>query len=166
MKNNLVIGLLGKPGAGKSYIWSKLFGRDVKTGKKLRKLYFNEKEYVEVFLVNVPAVKRHKYIGEIITIEKPAIILCSMDYSVGVTNTVDYFNEQKYSMLVYWLNPGYKEKYDPLLFFTLGIINRLIEIGALVGRRSGKDNPDLIVDEIRDYLYGWAKSKKLIQSKK
>lgn len=165
MKRNLVIGLLGKVGAGKSFIWSKLFGREVKTGKHLRKLFFNETEYVEVFLVNVPAVQRNKFIGEIITVEKPEIILCSMDYSSGVKKTVDYFNEKDYSMVVYWLNPGYKEDYDPQLFYTLGIINQLIGNGALVGRRNGKKETEILIHEILNYLYGWAKYNGLIKTK-
>ncbi|MBN2683439.1 MAG: hypothetical protein JXR58_13090 [Bacteroidales bacterium] len=164
MNKNLVIGLLGKSGSGKSYLWSKLFGREVKTGKRLRKLFLTENEYIEVFLVNVAAAKRKKFIGEIVTIEKPEIILCSMDYSPGVLKTIDYFSKNEYSMTVFWLNPGYNEDYDPELFYTLGVINLLIEKNAVIARRNGKKDPGFLILEIKKYLYGWAKFNGLIKT--
>ncbi|HBS87217.1 MAG: hypothetical protein A2W91_03280 [Bacteroidetes bacterium GWF2_38_335] len=162
---NLVIGLLGKVGAGKSHTWSALFGRNVKTGKNLRKLFLNENEYVEVFLINVAPRVRHKYVGEIITVEKPRIILCSIDYSPGVEKTVDYFIKSNYSIYVHWLNPGYNDAYDPQLFYTLGIINHLLQNHAVVGIRNAKGSPDDRVTEIKNYIYGWAKSQGLLKNK-
>ena len=44
MNDKLIIGILGPKSSGKTYTWNSLFGRTVKTGKNLRKLFLNDKE--------------------------------------------------------------------------------------------------------------------------
>ena len=85
MEDNLVVSVLGNRNSGKSYTWNKLFGREVRTGKKLKRLYFNENEYVLVFLISGSPEERHKYVGDLITAKQPEIVLCSRIMSFAVT---------------------------------------------------------------------------------
>ena len=48
----LLIAVLGNRNSGKSHTWNTLFGSTVRTGKEERRLYFNDCEYVNVFLVS------------------------------------------------------------------------------------------------------------------
>ena len=50
--DKLLVSVIGKRNSGKSSTWNSLFGRTVKTGTKLKRLYLNETEYVNVFLVS------------------------------------------------------------------------------------------------------------------
>jgi hypothetical protein len=162
MSKNLVIGLLGHRNSGKSTTWYRLFEGDVKTGSKIRHLYFSATEYVEVFLVNGSPEERETYVGEIINDLKPRIILCSMQYTRNVTETVDYFVENGYHIYVQWLNPGAKDQNESARFDYLGILNMLLALNSTISIRNGKDDPDDRVREIRDYIYGWASSRNLI----
>ena len=160
--NKLMIGILGATNAGKTYTWNSLFQRNVKTGKKLRKLYLNDKEYVNVFLVNGSPAERRKYVGDIITIDEPQIILCSLQYTKEVLETINYFIEHEYFLYIHWLNPGFKEVTEPPIFYTLGVINQLLANNSVVGVRNAHDDIELRTSEIKDFIYGWAKSRQLI----
>ena len=50
--DKLLVSVIGKRNSGKSSTWNSLFNRTVKTGIKLKRLYLNETEYVNVFLVS------------------------------------------------------------------------------------------------------------------
>jgi len=166
MNEKLIIGVLGATNAGKTYTWNTLFGRTVKTGKNLRKLFLNEKEFVDVFLVNGSPAERHKYVGDIITVDEPKIILCSLLYTKEVIETLDYFIEHGYYLYIHWLSPGYKEEVEPPLFYSIGIINRLLANNSIVGIRNAKENTKERVQELKDFIYGWAKSRNQIKIRK
>lgn len=165
MDEKLLIGILGKSKSGKSYTWDKLFERNVKTGKNLRRLYFNDIEYVEVFLLSRSPQKRHISVELIIKDIKPKIVLCSMQYVSGVKKTFSYFVDKGFSLFIHWLNPGFSDNYDAPLFYNEGIINHILSLDSVVGVRNGKKNADKRVNEIKDYIYGWAKSRDLIMKK-
>ena len=166
MNEKLIVGVLGPKSSGKTYTWNSLFGRTVKTGKKLRKLYLNKDEYVDVFLVNGSPGERKKYVGDIITVNEPKIILCSLQYTIEVIETIDYFISHGYYLYIHWLNPGFKEAVEPPLFYSIGIINRLLAHNSIVGVRNAKINTESRIQELKDFVYGWAKSRDQLKFRK
>lgn len=120
---------------------------------------FNDSEYIEVFLVSGSAEERHLYVGDIIGQQQPRMILCSMQYLSDVTQTIDYFLQHRYSLYMHWLNPGYSDtarQQD-----ALGLIPILLDRGAVVAIRDATNNASVRVEEMKDFLYGWAKSRNL-----
>ena len=164
MNENLLVGILGSRKSGKSVTWNTLFNkREVKTGKNLRRLYLNEVEYVNVFLINGSAEIRKKSVAQIITADKPRIILCSLQYVKSVSKTINYFEKNKYFLYLHWLNPGFNDEHDSPMFFHLGIINKIMEKqSSMIGVRNAKVGLDDRVKEIKDFIYGWAKGNDLL----
>jgi hypothetical protein len=158
----LLVSIIGKRNSGKSSTWNLLFGRTVKTGTKLKKLYLSEKEYVNVFLVSGSPEERETYVGELITVNNPAIVLCSMQYRKDVTQTIDYFADKNYKINSYWLNPGFNDQNDLPQFDTFGVFNYLFGLNSSFGIRNGKIDLNNRVQEIRENIYGWAKYRDLI----
>ncbi len=159
---NLLVTVLGHRDSGKSETWNSLFGRRMRTGSRLRRLYLRQGEYVEVFLVYGSAEEREKYIGEIMPDVNPRIVLSSMQYRADVRRTIDYFIERQYSIYYHWLNPGYSDPYDVARFDYLGILNYLIGLGSIGAIRNGKIEVDSRVQEIREFIYAWALFRNLI----
>lgn len=161
MGDKLVVGVLGNRNSGKSFTWNTLFGETVKTGKYQRKLWLNQCESVDVFLVSGSPEERETYVGDLITDDRPSIVLCSMQYRPDVTSTIDYFSANDYDMFIQWLNPGRSDsgKYQD----TLSIVDHLINKNATIQRRSGQINDArLRVNEIRNFIYGWAHPRGLV----
>jgi hypothetical protein len=158
---NLVIAVIGNRNSGKSTTWYELFGRTVRTGSELKKLYLTSTEYTEVFLVSGSPEERETYVGDIIGNQRPRIVLCSMQYRQDVTTTIDFFIQNEYFIFAHWLNPGFNDD-NTKSFDNLGLTNYLIANDSMVGIRNGKGNPKIRVQEIKDYLYGWAKSRNLV----
>jgi hypothetical protein len=161
MRNNLVIGLLGHRNSGKSTTWYELFEERVRTGVNIRRLYLTQTEYVEVFLVSGSPEERETYVGNIIGQQRPRIVLCSMQYISNVTETIDFF-ENDYFLYIQWLNPGHHDQNDIAHSDYLGIANKILALDATLSVRDGKVNPRDRVQEITDFLYGWAASKNLL----
>lgn len=161
--SKLLISVLGHSNSGKSTTWSSLFGRTVKTGKHHHRLFFNTNEFVEVFLVSGSPEERQKYIGDLITVKEPRIVLCSMQYREDVRQTYEYFVNRGYNTYCQWINPGYSDPNQLPQFDNLGVFNYLQGLNATVGIKNGKINPDNRVQEIREVLYGWAYYQNLIQ---
>jgi len=157
----LLVSVLGNRDSGKSHTWNTLFGAIVKTGKEERHLYFNDCEFVKVFLVSGSPEERKKNVGELITAEEPKIVLCSTQYREGVKSTFKYFIENGYFLFVHWLNPGYSDLDTPY-FDNLGLVSWLLSQQSLIGIRSGKSVADSRVEEIKEYIYGWAKARNLV----
>ncbi|NOZ48352.1 MAG: transmembrane 9 family protein [Chlorobi bacterium] len=166
MNEKLIVGVLGTKNSGKTYTWNTLFGRTVKTGKRLRKLFLTKNEYINVFLVNGSPAERHKYVGDIITVDEPKIILCSLQYTKEVIKTIEYFIDNGYYLYIHWLNPGFHEEIEPPLFYSIGIINRLLATNSMVGIRNAKTNTGERIQELKDFIYGWAKSRHQLSIKK
>ena len=164
MKNNLVVGLLGHSNSGKSSIWYELFGEKVKTGKYERRLYLSSYEYIEVFLVGGSPEERGVYVGDIIGNQKPRIVLCSMQYYEGVSETINFFSANDYFLNITWLNPGYIDKNEIAYRDYLGLADKVLSQESILSIRNAKYETSTIVREIQDYLYGWAKSRDLIKT--
>ncbi len=164
MKNNLLIGVLGHQNSGKSKTWYYLFEDTVKTGYYIRQLYLTKTEYVEVFLINGSPEETGIYVGERLDGVKARIVLCSMQYTKEVTKTIDYFSDNDYFLYIQWLNPGHKDQNDIGYFDYLGIMNFLLALDSTVSIRNGKNPPEDRVQEIADYIYGWASSRNLIHT--
>jgi len=159
--DNLLISVLGNRDSGKSFTWNALFNRTVKTGKYERRLYFNQHEYVNVFLVSGSPEEREEYVGDIISITNPRIVLCSAQYVEAVKTTFEFFRKNGYFMFIQWLNPGFCDsgtEYRDVLDLT----NWLSSHKSIVHVRSGKNDANPRVDEIKEYLYKWAIAQNLI----
>ena len=156
-----MVGVLGQRNSGKSYTWNMLFGHTVRTGSEIRKLYLTETQYVQVFLVSGSAEEREIYVGDIIK-GKPAIVLCSIQFRNDSTRTFDWFSENNYFLFVHWLNPGWSDssRYQDEHNISQIILDR----NSLLGIRSGKTRPEERVQEMRDFIYGWAQSRNLLLS--
>lgn len=161
MTERLVVSVLGNRNSGKSYTWNTLFGETVKTGKYQRKLWLNNCEYVDVFLVSGSPEERETYVGDIITDDRPSIVLCSMQYRQDVTKTIDYFSGNGYDLFVQWLNPGRSDTTKAQ--DSLSVIGHLLDAGATVQVRSGQTNDARPrINEIRNFIYGWAHPRNLV----
>jgi hypothetical protein len=162
--DKLMIGVLGGEKSGKTYTWNLLFNKkSVKTGRRTRHLYFDEVSYIEVFLISRSAQKRKMDIESIMKEETPPIVLCSLQYARKLSNTLKYFVDGGYMMYLHWLNPGFKEPNDIPLFYDSDLVDYILSVPSLLGVRNGKYKAEGRVNEIRDYLYGWAKSRNLIK---
>jgi hypothetical protein len=159
---NLVVAVLGNRNSGKSSTWNELFERTVRTGSELKRLYLSNSEYVEVFLVSGSPEERGTYVGDIIGNQKPRIVLCSMQYRSDVTSTIDYFLNNGYMIYCHWLNPGFNDPNEIASIDSLGLSTYLLSTGALVGIRNAKKDVHPRVNEIKDFIYGWANSRRLI----
>lgn len=73
--DKLLVSVLGNRDSGESHTWNTLFDGTVRTGKDERRLYFNECEYVNVFLVSGSPEEREIYVGDIVTAQNPKIVL-------------------------------------------------------------------------------------------
>lgn len=141
--DKLLVAALGNRNSGKSRTWNTLFNDTVRTGIKLRRLYLSENEFVRVYLVSGSPEEREKYVGDLIRVKDPAIVLCSIQYHKRVIETIDYFSERDYEIYCQWLNPGYRDQNDCRQFDRLGIFDYLIGLNSTVGIRNGKVNENL-----------------------
>jgi len=157
----LLIAVLGNRNSGKSHTWNTLFGSTVRTGKEERRLYFNASEYVNVFLVSGSPEERETYVGDLIAEKEPRIVLCSTQYRDDVKTTYKYFVDNGFFLFVHWLNPGYSDL-DVPSFDSLGLVNWLLSQQSIIGIRSGKSSADSRVEEMKEYIYGWAKFRNLV----
>lgn len=160
MNDKIVVSVLGNRDSGKSTTWNTLFDGTVRTGVHIRRLYFNASEYIEVFLVSGSPEERETYVGDIIGQQTPRVILCSIQYRADVTQTIDYFRQHGYSLYTQWLNPGFSDSVrEP---DTLALAPYLLDRGAVLSIRDGTVAPEPRVQELIDFLYGWAHSRGLI----
>ncbi|EAY26243.1 hypothetical protein [Microscilla marina] len=157
---NLLVAVLGHRKSGKSYTWNTLFGRTVKTGTKERRLYFNSTEYTSVYLVSGSSEERQAYVGDLIKVKNPRIVLCSIQYVAHAMKTFNYFVDRGYSMYVHWLNPGWDDQGGYHDEHQLG--PKILSMHSMLGKRSGKVDAEARVGEMRHYIYDWAKGKDLV----
>jgi hypothetical protein len=162
--DKLMIGVLGGIKSGKTHTWNLLFNKkSVKTGRRIRHLYLDELNYVEVFLISRSAQKRKMDVKSILKDEEPRIVLCSLQYAPKLSNTLRHFVDKGYMMYLHWLNPGYKEPHDLPLFYDSDLVDYILSVPSMLGVRNGKHKAEERVNEIRDFIYGWAKSHNLIR---
>lgn len=160
MSDKLAIVVLGHRDAGKSETWTTLFGAEVRRGKYTRKLNVGDGECVNVFLVNGSFEERKEDAGDILSNIEHDILLCSVGYVEQCEKTFNYLLENNYCICVQWLNPGCHD--DGEVFDRLGLVDKLLHSGAIFSMRSGKEPADSRVQEIVDYISGWARSRGLV----
>lgn len=160
MKDRLLVVVLGHRNSGKSKTWTTLFERSVKTGKESRYLYLNKAQWVDdVFLVNGSPQEREVPIEEIVPEKLPTIVLCSIQYKEEAKETFSFFLKNGYDIFVQWLNHGHADSgYTDDLALTEWLLNK----GAVMCKRSGKDDPEGRVAELRQQILGWAKFHDLV----
>lgn len=162
----LMVGVLGGTKSGKTHTWNLIFGKKlVKTGRKIRKLWFDDETYVEVFLISRSAQKRKMDIKNIIKDKDPKIVLCSLQYAPKLSQSLKYFVDNGYFMYIHWLNPGYKDKHDLPLFFDSDLVDWMLSVPSMLGVRNGKQKADFRVKEIQDFIYGWARGHGLLETR-
>ena len=154
MNSRLLIGLLGNRDSGKSYTWNKLFGKSVRTGKHPRHLELLPGECVEVFLVSGSFEERGEYAGDILGSQDCRIVLCSLQYTDKVRESLRYLVDQDFHLYIQWLNPGYRdvEQMDD----HLEIVDEILHESSTLTIHDGKVDADDRVREIREFIYGWA----------
>ncbi len=172
MTERLLVGVMGHSNAGKSHTWTELFGAKVKTSVygNERELWLSPKERVSVFLINGSPFERGKDVKDILNpsgcdkFESPRIVLCSMQYPCDIKGTtLQYFIKQEYYLFIHWLNPGYHDpqKYDD----DSGCIECILQQNnSVIGIRDGTTSPESRVNEIREFIRGWASTKGLLKT--
>lgn len=158
----LAVTTLGNKNSGKSKTWNTLFGATVKTGKLEPKLYLNKAQFLDAFLVSGSPEERDEYVGELITVEKPSLVLCSTQYINSVRDTYDYFFDNGYEVHVQWLNPGYSDsaRYND----HLNLLPYLVKNGATVHMRNGQAEALSRVADIKKIILGWGTYHNLIRT--
>lgn len=159
--DRLLVAVVGNQNSGKSYTWNTLFGRRVSTGRKYdHKLPLCNGEVVSVFLVSGSPEEREKYVGEIIQ-GNPRIVLCSLQYRHDVFESFQYFFDRGFFAFVHWLNPGF---HDPGADSDrLGLVPRLLTENSLIGIRNAQGDATDRVEEMRDFIRGWALRRNLVR---
>lgn len=160
MTDRLLVGALGNRDAGKTHTWNTLFNKTVRRGKTPRRLELWPGECVEVFLVSGSFEERREYAAEILDNQDCRIVLCSMQYTKDVRKTLDYLVNQGFFLYIQWLNPGYKDSGE--VWDRLGLVNEVLSVSSVCSIRDGKRNAAARVQEMREFIYGWAKYRGLI----
>lgn len=165
MRDKLFIGVLGAAKSGKSHTFYTLFGQEVRTGRRTRRLYLHDKVYVDVFLINRSPLRQHRTIQSILRGQEPNIILSSLQYQHGVEKTLQYLKDHGYFLYIQWLNPGYSDEDVLPLFKDANLLGSLLNDCSMVGIRNGKSDASERVLEIKDYIYQWARGKGLLMKR-
>ena len=160
MTDRLLVGVLGNRDSGKSHTWNQLFGRTVQRGKNPRNLELLPCEFVEVFLVSGSFEERREYAGDILGNQDCRIVLCSIQYMNDVHTTLDYFINQDFFLYIQWLNPGYNDPGET--WDRLGLVNKVVSGSSVFSIRNGKIDASTRVQEMREFIYGWAKYRNLL----
>lgn len=160
MQDRLLIGVLGNRNSGKSHTWNTLFGRPVRTGRWARPLELRPGESVDVFLISGSPEERELYVGDILTDDNCSIVLCSMQYRHDVRDTLGYFLDRGFAAYIQWLNPGYN---DPdTVQDDLELRDDFLSAQSTFSIRDGRIDPAPRVGDIREFIYGWAVFRDLI----
>jgi hypothetical protein len=165
MADRLFVAVIGGRNAGKSTTWNHLFGHEVRTGKEPRRLWLDEEGHsTEVFLISGSNEERKKYAAEVLEDVDCRIVLCSVQYvEEAFDSTWNHIIAEKFAIYAQWLNPGHddKEQWD-----RLGLTNILLQHNALISIRDGRAGTDRLnfrVEEIRQFIDGWASARGLVR---
>jgi hypothetical protein len=118
---------------------------------------------VEVFLISGSNEEKHRYAADVLENVDCRIVLCSVQYSrEAFDSTWNHIFADGFAIYGQWLNPGHdgKEYFD-----GLGLMNILLQNEATVCIRDGQDGSDMLthrVEEIRQYVDGWASARGLV----
>lgn len=159
MTDRLFVTVLGNRDSGKSTTWNTLFGQTVRTGKLPRNLELLGGECCEVFLISGSPEERGQYAGDILANTDCRIVLCSTQYAQAVSKTFAYVIDAGFDIHVQWLNPGFSDVGDNP--DSLGLLPKLLSHGAILSMRDGRADPTARTEELRQFIYGWAKARNL-----
>lgn len=162
--DRLFVSVIGNQNSGKSKTWNTLFGGTVRTGQNVRSLRLYGDECVDVFLISGSFEERDKYAGDILDDQQCRIILCSTQYLAPAKTSLAYAVEQDFEIYAHWLNPGWS---DPAgtAFDQHGLMPWLLARGATAAIRDGQITPlTYRVEELRQFVFGWAKARGLTYS--
>jgi hypothetical protein len=157
--SKLAVIALGHRKSGKTTTWNTLFGRTVRTGSEVRHLELPCGTMLPVFLVSGSPEERGMYVGKIVQSADSRVILCSVQYTDAGRDSLNYFFDNGFAMYVQWLNPGYSD--DAEVPDSLGFLPYMLHRGATVSLRDGRLDPNDRVREIREFLCGWASTRRL-----
>ncbi|WP_438298444.1 hypothetical protein [Sporosarcina sp. FA15] len=165
MTKKLLIAVMGQRNSGKSETWKVLFNdKNIRTTPKSERILKvgPNNEYTNVFLINGSPQERGKRVEDIIQLNyNPEIALCSIQFKKDALNTLKYFHDNDYHIYLHWLNPGYHDSYE--YPDSENIIQEIMKMDSLIGKRSGKTIASLRVEEIKNYLYDWSKRNGLLK---
>ena len=85
-----------------------------------------------------------------------------MQHTKEVKTTLDYFVSNDFFLYIQWLNPGFRDSYKRT--DQLNIVDKILSFPSLVSIRDAQIDATTRVQEIREYIYGWAKYRNLIIS--
>lgn len=103
-----------------------------------------------------------KYAGDVLGCQDCRIVLCSLQYTGKVRETLKYLVDQDFHLYIQWLNPGYRDA-DRMDDQSNIVKDILLEMSTLTIRDGRVDAHDR-VREIREFIYGWARNRDLIFS--
>jgi hypothetical protein len=163
MADRLFVAVVGSRNSGKSTTWNTLFDHRVRTGKDPRRLDLGEGASTEVFLISGSNEERGLYAAEVLRDVDCRIVLCSVQYvQATFESTWNHVFEAGFSIYAQWLNPGHDET-D--WFDGLGLTNILLAHGGILSIRDGREGQARLnhrVEEIRQYIQGWAFARNLV----
>jgi cyclophilin family peptidyl-prolyl cis-trans isomerase len=103
------------------------------------------------------------YVGDILQDQNCRIVLCSMQYVENVHQTLDYFINYGFTLHIQWLNPGHRDHgqiADDLNLVDTILNTRRSSFSIRDGRRAAEGR----VQELREFIYGWALYRDLIRT--
>lgn len=159
--NRLFVSIIGNRNSGKSSTWNTLFGKRVHTGKNARRLILYGGECVDVFVISGSFEERGEYAEDVLADQRCRIILCSTQYRDPEKTSLEYAARKGFQIYAHWLNPGWS---DPSVaaFDQHGMMPWLLARDATVAIRDGHVTPPTKrVEEIRQFVFGWAKARGL-----
>lgn len=158
--DRLLVGVLGNRNSGKSHTWNTLFGRTVRRGKWPRRLELRPGKCVETFLVSGSFEERGEYAGDILDNQSCRIVLCSMQYRKDVRGTLEYLVKSGFFLYIHWLNPGHRDPGE--CWDRLGLVNEILSVQSSLSIRDGRSDPAARVQEMREFIFGWASYRDLL----
>ncbi len=91
-------------------------------------------------------------------------MLCSMQYPNDKDDdlaTLDHFIHRDFFIYAQWLNPGYENDADKIED-RLDLVGKILSAWSVFSVRDGKKDAASRVQEIREFIYGWAKYRDLV----
>ena len=131
----------------------------------IRKLWLDDEGHTaEVFLISGSNEERKKYAKSVLEDVDCRIVLCSVQYvEEAFEATWNYIFSEGFMIYAQWLNPGHngEEQWD-----RLGLVNRLLQHDAVISLRDGRTGAEKLryrVEELRQFIHGWASARGLVQ---
>jgi hypothetical protein len=161
--NRLFVAVIGERHSGKSKTWNTLFSRVTRTSSHPHLLKVSDGGSVEVFVISASNEEKKQYARDVLKDVNCRIVLCSVqNVEEGFKRTWNFVFDQEFDIYAQWLNPGFdnKERWD-----SLGLVNRLLHHGGVICIRNGRQGKWRLlsrVEEIRQFIHGWAAARDLL----